>query len=185
MRGEHLHGLVLDIGDVILDPRRAIAAFVPVGTVVDGDWERIAREAGYDSWRSLFRAMTARFADDVFDPDAVALMHDARKAGHRVGALSNDAYAIQGPAFFASRPEFAALDAFVDSTDIGARKPDPTAYRAAATALHLVPEEIVFLDDTPECVDGARAIGMAAVLVDPLDRRSAFAEARRLLGMDG
>src|SRR5438067_636275 len=143
MRGEHLHGLVLDIGDVILDPRRAIAAFVPVGIVVDGDWERIAREAGYDSWRSLFRAMTARFADHLFDPDAVALMHDARKAGHRVGALSNDAYAIQGP------------------------------------------EEIVFLDDTPECVDGARAVGMAAVLVDPLDRRSAFAEARRLLGMDG
>ena len=48
-----------------------------------------------------------------------------------------------------------------------------------------MPEEIVFLDDTPECVDGARAVGMAAVLVDPLDRRSAFAEARRLLGMDG
>jgi HAD superfamily hydrolase (TIGR01509 family) len=174
---------VLDIGDVILDPRRAIDAFVPAGTVLDGDWDRVARDAGYASWRSLFRATSARFPDELFDPAAVALMDDARAAGHRVGALSNDAYTIQGPEFFATRPEFAALDAFVDATDVGARKPDSAAYRAAAAALRLAPDEIVFLDDTPECVDGARAVGMAAILVDPLDRRTAFAEARQLLGL--
>ena len=44
--------------------------------------------------------------------------------------------------------------------------------------------EVVFLDDTPECVDGARAVGMTGVVVDPDDRRPAFDEARRLLGID-
>jgi len=175
--------LLLDIGDVILDPRRAISAFVPAGTPLDGDWEAVARGAGYDGWRSLFRAMSARFADELFDPDALALVDAARAAGHRVGTLSNDAYTIQGPEFFAERPEFAAMDALVDATDVGARKPEPAAYLAAAAALGVAPSEIVFLDDTPECVDGARAVGMAAILVDPLDRRTAFAEARRLLGL--
>jgi FMN phosphatase YigB (HAD superfamily) len=41
----------------------------------------------------------------------------------------------------------------------------------------------VFLDDTPECVDGARAVGMTGIVVDPSDRRPAFDEARRLLGI--
>ena len=36
------------------------------------------------------------------------------------------------------------------------RKPQPDAYLAAAKALGVPPEAVVFLDDTPECVEGAR-----------------------------
>ncbi len=97
--------------------------------------------------------------------------------------LTNDGYTFLGRRFFDDRPEFADLDAFVDAADIGVRKPDPQAYLRAAGALAVAPEEIVFLDDTPECVDGARRVGMAAILVDPLDRRPAFDEARHLLGV--
>ena len=45
------------------------------------------------------------------------------------------------------------------------------------------PEDVVFLDDTPECVDGARAVGMTVIVVDPGDRRPAFDDARRVLGI--
>ena len=41
----------------------------------------------------------------------------------------------------------------------------------------------MFLDDTPECVDGARAVGMHAIQVDPADRQAAFDRARELLGI--
>jgi putative hydrolase of the HAD superfamily len=95
--------------------------------------------------------------------------------------LSNDAYSFLGNEFFAGRPELAALDAFVDSTEVGARKPAPEAYLAAAAALAVAPEGIVFLDDTPECVEGARRVGMVGIHVDPFDRTPAFARARRLL----
>jgi putative hydrolase of the HAD superfamily len=180
----NFRALLLDIGDVILDPRRAIHAVVPAATVEDGNWDRVAREAGFEDWQSLARALMDRFPDELFDPDALALIDDARDAGHRVGALSNDAYTIQSPEFFAARPEFAGLDALVDATEVGARKPEAAAYLAATTALGVAPAEVVFLDDTPECVDGARAVGMTAILVDPLDRLTAFAEARRLLGLE-
>ena len=52
-------------------------------------------------------------------------------------------------------------------------------------ALGVAPADVVFLDDSPECVDGARAVGMNAIVVDPLDRRPAFDEARRLLAYLG
>ena len=121
--------------------------------------------------------------DLMIDQDAVALMRDARAAGFRVGVLTNDAYSIMGKEFFANRPEFAELDAFVDAVDIGVRKPEPESYLRAAEALGVAPEAVVFLDDTPECVDGARAVGMHAIQVDPADRQPAFDRARELLGI--
>jgi putative hydrolase of the HAD superfamily len=201
--------LLLDIGDVIVGlPAHALDAFEattgrrvpgrgPYGPADDPLWQRrlageltieeywqvVAGEAGFASWRDLFRAASDVVADEMFDQDALALMADARRAGKRVGVLSNDAYSINGPEFFAARPEFAELDAFVDSTDVGFRKPAAEAYLAAAKALDVEPERVVFLDDTPACVDGARAVGMAALQVDPGDRRPAFTEARALLGL--
>ena len=204
-----LDGLLLDIGDVIIGvtPEVFDAFEAATGTrlggrgpfgdpgderwqqrlagAIGGDeyWDGVSREAGFDDWRSLFRAISEVAPDEQFDQDALSLMREARAAGRRVGVLSNDAYAINGPEFFRRRPEFDDLDAFVDSTDVGARKPDPRAFLAAAEALGLAPDQIVFLDDLPASVEGARAVGMTGIHVDPGDRLPTFALARRALGL--
>ena len=54
--------------------------------------------------------------------------------------------------------------------------------RPAAT-LGVQPRDVVFLDDTPECVDGAERVGMAAIRVDPFDKTPTFDHARELLGL--
>lgn len=154
------------------------------GTITaDRYWDQVARSRGLDGLPALFRALVEVVPDELFDRDAVALMRDARTARRRVGVLTNDAYTFIGKRFFAGRSEFAGLDAFVDSTEVGVRKPAPEAYLAAAEALAVVPEGIVFLDDTPECVEGARQVGMVGILVDPFDRTPAFDRARELLGL--
>ncbi|HEX6569332.1 MAG TPA: HAD-IA family hydrolase [Acidimicrobiales bacterium] len=200
--------LLLDIGFVIIDVRAAVAAYEkPTGTgppgrepvdqdgdarwrayragVISADeyWGEVARSRGFDGLRGLFRALTEAVPDDLFDPAAVALMRDAREARRRVGVLSNEAYTFIGRDFFARRPEFADLDAFVDASEVGARKPAPEAYLAAADALAVMPAGVVFLDDTPECVEGANHVGMHGILVDPFDRTPAFDRARSLLGL--
>jgi len=152
------------------------------GTITaDRYWDEVARSRGFDGMTGLFRALAEVVPDDLFDPAAVALMRDAREARRRVGVLSNEAYTFIGRDFFAGRPEFAELDAFVDATEVGVRKPAPEAYLAAADALAVVPQGVVFLDDTPECVEGARRVGMHGILVDPFDRTPAFDRARALL----
>jgi putative hydrolase of the HAD superfamily len=201
-------GLLLDVGGVILDPWQALDAYatatgIPVpgrgpidpegdplwreklsGTLtLNGYWDNVARRTGHDSWRSMFRAIMDLVPDELFDNDAFSLMHDARAAGRRVGVLSNDAYAIQSRAFFDARPAFQELDAFVDASDIGVSKPDPDAYLVAAEALGLAAERIVFLDDAEENVEGARAVGMLGIQVDPGAATTAFDKARELLGL--
>jgi epoxide hydrolase-like predicted phosphatase len=54
--------------------------------------------------------------------------------------------------------------AVVYSHEIGVMKPDPAAYGAVCDRLEVVPTEVVFLDDTQMCVEGAEAVGMKAVL---------------------
>jgi putative hydrolase of the HAD superfamily len=201
-------GLLLDVGGVILDPWQALDAYatatgIPVpgrgpadperdplwrkklsGTLtLHGYWDNVARRTGHDTWRSMFRSIMDLVPDELFDRDAFRLMHDARAAGRRVGVLSNDAYTIHSRAFFDGRPAFRELDAFVDASDIGVSKPDPDAYLAAAEALGLPAERIVFLDDAEENVEGARAVGMLGIQVDAGAAATAFDKTRAVLGL--
>lgn len=52
------------------------------------------------------------------------------------------------------------------SSDLGHRKPDPSAYLEVARRMGAEPHEVLFFDDTPANVDGALAVGMPAVLVE-------------------
>lgn len=201
--------LLLDVGHVILEPSwaavRAYAAATgrtmpapddvalepddgwqtdtsgdPVG---DRYWDEVARLAGLDGIVGMFRAFGNVVPEAMFDPGAVALMDDAKAAGLPVGILTNHAHMILGREWFAARPEFAGLAAFIDAAEAGVPKPDPQAYVLAAEALGVAAEDVVFLDDTPACTEGAAAVGMIGILVDPRDRRPAFDRARQLLGL--
>jgi glucose-1-phosphatase len=48
--------------------------------------------------------------------------------------------------------------------EIGLRKPDLDCYRHVVRHLQRVPDEVAFFDDSPECVAGARALGLQAHL---------------------
>lgn len=203
------HALLLDIGDVITAPvwdqldelqtitGRSLDARGPLDPGNDADfaayqsreitlveyWERFAARNGYDDWRDLFRELTVHLPHRFGDADAYALMADARAAGYKVGVLTNDGVGIGGKDFFTNIPEFQALDAFVDAREFGSKKPEPEPYLRAATALDVEPQQVVFLDDAQYCIDGAEAVGMTGVLVDPIDKRDAFTRTRHLLGI--
>jgi HAD superfamily hydrolase (TIGR01549 family) len=86
----------------------------------------------------------------------------ARRGRFRTGIVSNS-----GPgAREAERHHgFEAItDDIVYSHEVGLAKPDPEIYALAARRLGVEPQEIVFLDDSQRCVDGARAAGWHAVL---------------------
>ena len=53
-----------------------------------------------------------------------------------------------------------SFDAIVSSADIGSSKPDAKAFMAAVEAAGAEPERCLFVDDTPENIAGARALGL-------------------------
>jgi putative hydrolase of the HAD superfamily len=51
------------------------------------------------------------------------------------------------------------------SHELGARKPEPAAFRAVLADMGVAPERVLFFDDKAENVEGARACGLRAVEV--------------------
>ena len=56
-----------------------------------------------------------------------------------------------------------AFDAVVNASVVGVAKPHPDFYAAASKALDVPAAEILFLDDSPRFVAGARAAGLSAI----------------------
>jgi len=56
------------------------------------------------------------------------------------------------------------VDDIVYSHEAGMSKPDPRIYTLACTRLDVRPDETAFLDDTDDCVAGARQAGIHAIL---------------------
>jgi putative hydrolase of the HAD superfamily len=115
--------------------------------------------------------------------DMIALMTDTRKAGLPLGALTNDMAAFHGQDWVDRQDYLELFDVFIDASVTGVLKPDPRAFRSAAEALGLPPDQVVFLDDMPGNVEGARAVGMTAIRVPWDDPAPAIDTARDLLGL--
>ncbi|WP_243286670.1 HAD family hydrolase [Geothrix terrae] len=81
---------------------------------------------------------------------------------YRLGLLSNTSpwHAEHG---IRTTGVFPLFDAVTFSYEVGAMKPDPRIYRDMLAKLRLPPEACAFIDDLPENVEGARAIGMHGI----------------------
>jgi putative hydrolase of the HAD superfamily len=89
----------------------------------------------------------------------IEAVRSARAAGLKTGLISNT-WGEVATAHDLSR----LFDVEVRSGEEGLRKPEPEIYRLAAERLAVTPDECVFVDDIPANVDGARAVGMWAIL---------------------
>jgi putative hydrolase of the HAD superfamily len=115
--------------------------------------------------------------------EMVDLMADTRAAGLRLGALTNDMTEFHGPEWVEQQEHLKLFDVIIDAGLLGIMKPDPRAFGRAAGELGLAAGEIVFLDDMPANVEGARRAGLIAVRVPWDDPRPAIDTARELLGL--
>ena len=62
------------------------------------------------------------------------------------------------------------FDAVLDSSVVGSTKPDPRIYQLALDRLDVSPADAIMVGDSPSAdIDGARAAGIRAALIDPYD----------------
>jgi HAD superfamily hydrolase (TIGR01549 family) len=99
--------------------------------------------------------------------DALPVLDELRAAALRIGLVSNG---IRDLTEFVGHHRL-EVDAIVDSRTHGRVKPHPTIFRAALELLGVAPAEAAMVGDSlEEDVEGARALGMRALLVDREDR---------------
>ncbi len=134
-------------------------------------WAAMAQtEAGRtESMRDFLAACFRDTGVSPIRPATTALVADARAAGLKVGALTNDASWILPGDFLGAVSIFSELDAVVDLSSAGVFKPQPEAYAMALEELDLSPGRVLFVDDQPLNVAGAEACGVHALHFDITD----------------
>lgn len=99
-------------------------------------------------------------------PDTETVLKDTAGKGCKVGVLSNIAFDIR-PAF-TERGLDQYVDQFVLSFEEGVIKPDPRIFELLLDRLGVPAAETLMVGDSEEADGGARALGCAFALVDPL-----------------
>src|SRR3954447_20272922 len=176
--------LLLDYGAGIFWPQPeadlqaidAVAPDVPADRLWDAYWAlRLEYDLGQpdaDYWAAVLqRPPTAADLAELVRLDVASWLHvdervagalpGLRERGVRLGLLSNAPTPLAR--VIEQQPWAQALHTLTFSSDIPAAKPDPSAYLTALDALGAAAEEVVFVDDRAENVQGARALGITAV----------------------
>jgi len=139
--------------------------------------ERIVRGMGGDApaARRVAVELTARWqrhANFELYEDTLPVLRGLRARGIRLGLVSNSARDVR---------EFAAhhaleIDAGISSFHHGKTKPHASIFRAVLELLEVEPPEALMVGDSlDDDVEGARALGMQAVLLDRLGLRRDYA----------
>lgn len=128
-------------------------------------WQAIARDAGLSPTPEQIEALVEEDVRLWASVDPIMLDWAARvqAAGFKTAILSN-----MGEDLLAHmRENFRWLDRFHHLTwscELNFVKPEPEIYRHTLEKLGVLPGEALFLDDKQENVEGARAVGMHALL---------------------
>jgi putative hydrolase of the HAD superfamily len=117
------------------------------------------------------------YRGDVRNDALVARIDAMRQAGLRLGILSNFSRELWT---LLERQDLShRFDAIAVSADIGVMKPAPAAYHAILNMLRLPPEACLFIDDLPDNIAAAQALGLHGLVFR--DSPSCLAEINRLL----
>ncbi len=119
-----------------------------------------------DACRAVAKAITDRWLHsenfELYD-DVLPVLDVLREHGLKIGLVSNTSRDLDAFVEHFSLP----VDAWVASGKHGKVKPDPTIFRVVLEELGVEPSAAVMVGDSPEDdVEGARALGMRAYLVD-------------------
>jgi epoxide hydrolase-like predicted phosphatase len=119
--------------------------------------------------------------DNVFDVNHYVLEHiaDLRGRGFKTALLSNSIREFSSTLRQIVPVEL--FDAYIDSSDVGMRKPEPRIFHHTLESLGIEdPSHSIFLDDFPGNLAGAQEVGMRTIHVS--DPRAALRELEALLG---
>ena len=138
-------------------------------------WEAVAMRLGVPGNQSS-ALRDEFFGGDVLDRNLVTLIRTLRPE-RKTGLISNAWLDLRD--YIRRNRLDDAFDAIIISAEVGMLKPDPAIYRHALDAVGVMAGQSIMVDDTPENIEAAEALGMRGILFR--DPQQLQAELARLL----
>jgi HAD superfamily hydrolase (TIGR01549 family) len=181
LEGAGVHSTSAELMAAEYDAKRLLDRLVREGNGGDDEsrgriyFAQVFRGIGMDEalFPPVAAALYARHAErnlwcSVHERTADTL-EELRRRGYRLGVVSNADGRVE--ALLEEVGLRGYFDVVVDSGVVGVEKPDPRIFHLACSAMGVPAGDAAYVGDIYEIdVMGARAAGMQAFLVDPLDR---------------
>jgi len=162
----------------------------------DGIWARLERgEVQYAAFVSELRQAVIKAGGSVTDEQAMNFMGSTEPMGHRsrlrpamldavrrlrryvkTALLTNNVKEWRAGWTEVLEPD-SLFDLVIDSSEVGARKPEPRIYEITRDKLGVAHDEIFFIDDIGQNLKAARALGWNTVLFEHPDEAVGLLEA--------
>ncbi len=164
------------------DRHREVVGALETGRCTLGEYLRAVvfhapRPFGEAEFRNFMREQSSGFAENLAVVDELAAT-----GRYLLATLNNESRALNDYRIerFELRSRFSA---FFCSAYVGAMKPDRAIYRAALDITQRAPGEVVFVDDRPQNVEGARALGWGALYFRAAEGPDALRAGLREMGI--
>ncbi len=183
-----MQAVIFDYGNVLCQPQPAaeVAAMASMLNLGRDHFEQIywRHRLAYDEGRldrleywQNFGSVTAAQVEELDRIDGLSWTHpDAAiadwarqlsKSGFRIALLSNMPFSVRDAVLGCSwLPEF---EQRTFSCELGISKPAPEIYRHCLTELGVAARDVLFLDDRPANVEGAKQAGMQGIVFSSTD----------------
>ncbi len=137
------------------------AALARIGQISEPElWKHIGVTFGLDS-KQLRKLESDFWAGDRLDAEMLQFVQ-ALRSHYKIALLSN-AWSGARQAYSRTYKLDSVADVIIISAEQGVAKPDRRIYLIAAEKLDVNPDEILFIDDMAENIQGARDVGMHVV----------------------
>jgi epoxide hydrolase-like predicted phosphatase len=124
--------------------------------------ETIAAEHGVKVPTERLESMFHACMGDNIVPEMRDMVMEIKRAGYQTGLLTN--IFAERRAWLHSIFPAGTIDVYADSSELGLRKPELPIYERLLEMLGKPAEAVVFVDDFPENIAPARALGMVDIL---------------------
>ena len=144
----------------------------------------VAELAGVELTRSDYmRLLYEPPRADLVRPEAERVVDRAFDAGYGVSVLTNDMRDFHGREWEHGVPFLQRVDHIVDCSDTKILKPDPRAFARAEEITGCPANRMLFVDDQPLNVEGAKAAGLDAMWFDIAHAAAAWDDVAARLGL--
>ena len=124
-------------------------------------WSKVLDEMErFDKLDDLLRFLKSLNQHEI-NKDILSLAKHLKIIGYKIGILSNNT--LEGVERMRSAGLMELFDVVAVSTEIGFSKPSPKAFDIFIEKLNILPDELVFIDDTAKSLESAKEIGYQPV----------------------
>lgn len=120
----------------------------------------------------------------ILRPEALETIALVKKAGLKVGILSNEIELFTGKEFVDNLPFINELDTFYDATHSDILKPDPRSYNTALNNLQLPASEVLLVDDQLRNIVGGMKCGLKTLHFDITQPKACYNYVQSVMGLN-